>query len=112
MKIVFYKKENGKEPVKDDIEDLEERDKARVYGIIDDIKINEFNSIRAEFRLIKGKLWEIKIRLESGGYRIFYTVIESNLMVLLHSYKKKTQKAPQNELNIALKRLNNVISNK
>lgn len=75
-----------------------------------DIERNNFNATRCEFRQIDGKLWEIKIKLPNTGYRIFYTIIEINLMILLHSYKKQSQKAPKNELEIAFKRLKDIIN--
>ncbi|MDR1926312.1 MAG: type II toxin-antitoxin system RelE/ParE family toxin [Endomicrobium sp.] len=109
MKIVFYQTENGRIPVKKDIDNLEKVDKAEVFGILENIERNGFNSNRVEFRQIKGKLWEIKMRLSTTGYRIFYTSIDRDTIILLHSYKKKTQKAPSNDLNVAFKRMNDVL---
>ena len=54
---------------------------------------------------IKGKLWEIKI----SQIRIFYVVIERNRMVLLNAYKKQSQKAPQHEIETALRRMKDVL---
>ena len=110
MRIVFYKKENGREPVKEDIFELQKNEIAEVFGILKDIETNNFNATRCEFRQIEGKLWEIKIKLPNSGYRIFYTIIEIDLMILLHSYKKQSQKAPKNELKIAFKRLKDIIN--
>lgn len=111
MRIVFYKKESGREPVKDNIFELQKNEIAEILGILQDIGNNDFNATRCEFRQIDGKLWEIKIKLLNTGYRIFYTIIEMDLMILLHSYKKQSQKAPKNELEIALKRLKDVVNN-
>lgn len=110
MRIVFYKKENGREPVKENIFELQKNEIAEVFGILQDIERNNFNATRCEFRQIDGKLWEIKIKLPNTGYRIFYTIIEIDLMILLHSYKKQSQKAPKNELEIAFKRLKDIIN--
>lgn len=112
MRVIFYKKENGREPVKENIFELQKNDISEVFGVLQDIEINGFNTTRCAFRQIDGKLWEIKIRLPSIGYRIFYTVIELDLMILLHSYKKETQKAPKKELEVAFKRFRDVINNK
>lgn len=107
MKVIFYKKENGREPVKENIFELQKSD-----IFLQDIEINGFNTTRCAFRQIDGKLWEIKMKLPNIGYRIFYTVIELDLMILLYSYKKETQKAPKNELAVAFKRFKDVINNK
>jgi phage-related protein len=48
-------------------------------------------------------MWEIKISSASGGYRIFYIGLKTNTntMVLLHAYKKQSQKAPKKEIDTA-----------
>ena len=111
MKIVFYKKDNGREPVRENIFELQKNEIAEIFGVLLDIEKNGFNATRCCFRQIDGKLWEIKIKLPRMGYRIFYTIIEIDVMILLHSYKKKTEKAPKNELEIGLKRLKDIIKN-
>jgi phage-related protein len=58
-------------------------------------------------RQIKDKLWEIKI----SQARIFYVVIEGNKMVLLHAYKKQSQKVPQHEIETALRCMKDILRN-
>ena len=70
-----------------------------------------FDTPRVEFRHIEGKLWEIKIKAVSGGYRVFYVVIKKSTLVLLHAYKKQSQKAPEREIKTAMKRLKEVLAN-
>jgi phage-related protein len=38
-------------------------------------------------------------------HRIFYVVLKSNEMILLHAYLKKTPKAPLKEIEIAKERM-------
>ena len=55
---------------------------------------------------LEGKLWEIKMNLPgSGGYRIFYCMVQKETMLLPHAYAKKSQKAPKKELETAWHRL-------
>lgn len=70
-----------------------------------------FNSPRVDFRQIRGRLWEIKIRSSSGEFRIFYVDFKANTLVLLHAYQKKSQKAPTKEIEIAEQRLFEVTNN-
>ena len=56
------------------------------------------------------KLWEIKIRAVKSGYRIFYVTVQKETLVLLHAYKKQSQKAPIKEIEIAEKRLLEVLA--
>ncbi len=56
-------------------------------------------------RQIEGKQWEITI----GTHRIFYVVIVGPEMVLLHAYRKRSSKAPGKELDVARKRMTEVL---
>jgi len=48
-------------------------------------------------------LFEIRIEFESNIYRIFCCFDEGNLVVLFNGFQKKSQKAPQKEIDKALK---------
>ena len=78
-----------------------------IYAVLEDIKQYGLQAPLVSMRQIKGKLWEIKI----SQTRIFYAVIEGNTMVLLHAYKKQGQKAPQHEIETALRRMKEVLGN-
>ena len=56
-------------------------------------------------RQIQGKLWELRI----SKTRIFYVMIGSNTMILLHTYKKQSQKAPRHEIETALRRMRDML---
>ncbi len=44
-----------------------------------------------------------------GGFRIAYVIVEADIMVWLHAFKKKTQKTPTCNLEIAEKRMKEVL---
>jgi phage-related protein len=74
--------------------------------LLDGIEQHGLNAPRIIFRPIEGKLWEIKIKLPKvGGYRIFYCLMEKEIMLLLHAYQKKSQKAPKRAIETARKRM-------
>jgi phage-related protein len=50
-------------------------------------------------------LWEVRSRLGDRVARVMFFV-EGRTMVLLHGFVKKTQKTPRYELDLALKRMN------
>jgi phage-related protein len=108
MKIVFYGKK--RRPVVDFIDKLPSKDQARIVACLKSIEELGFDCPRVEFRQITGKLWEIKISTAGSRYRIFYVTIKRKLLVLLHAYKKQSQKAPKKELAIAEKRLMEVLN--
>lgn len=53
-------------------------------------------------------LHELRFSDSSGTYRVIYYIKVSDAIYLLHGFKKKTQKTPQKELKVALKRLKEV----
>ncbi len=48
-------------------------------------------------------LFEIRIKDASGQYRVFYIYAQSDVVILLNGFQKKSQKTPIAELNKALK---------
>lgn len=48
-------------------------------------------------------IYEIRIEFESNIYRILCFFDKSNLVVLINSFQKKTQKTPPNEIKVAEK---------
>lgn len=47
-------------------------------------------------------LYEIRIEFESSIYRIFCCFDKENIVVLFNGFKKKSQKTPKNEIELAL----------
>jgi phage-related protein len=57
---------------------------------------------------LKKDLWEVRSNIRNGIARTFFTV-EKDTMVLLHGFVKKSQEIPPNELDIARRRLRNIL---
>jgi phage-related protein len=106
MQVLFYQTTNGRSPVTEELDSLPTQASAHAYELLDGIESHGLGAPRVVFRQIEGKLWEIKMNLpQTGGYRIFYCLIEAGNMLLLHAYAKKSQKAPKKELETAWRRL-------
>ena len=86
------------------------QDRAVILAVFKDIQNYVFDAKGCDFRQIEGKLWEIKIRARAGGYRFFYVTVAPDHIHVLHAYKKQGQKAPIKELEVARKRLREVLS--
>ena len=54
-----------------------------------------------------GGLYELRSTVAKSEYRIFFYINDS-VMVLLHGYRKQTQKAPVSEVALARKRMKEV----
>lgn len=58
-------------------------------------------------RKIERGLREVRIRLGDASARVFFTVVGDD-MVLLHGFIKKSQKTPKSDLEVAIRRRNEV----
>jgi len=100
--VHFFKTTSGKEPVRDWLK-LRTQEEKKEIG--EDIKSVEFlwPIGYPRVRKLDKDLWEIRTDLRDGICRVFFTVWKK-YMVLLHSIIKKSQKTPQQDLDLAKKR--------
>ena len=54
-------------------------------------------------KFIRDGVYEIRASHNGNIYRAFFIFDEGNIVMLLNGYQKKTQKAPESEINMALK---------
>jgi phage-related protein len=103
LKVIFFKTQTGKEPVREWLKSLPLQDK-KVLG--EDIKTVQFGWPLGMplVRKIEPGLWELRSDISNGIARVFFTV-NGELMVLLHSFVKKSSKTPLDDLSLARKRL-------
>ena len=109
MRVAFYNSSSGRSPVEDFIGTLSKVDQARFRDVFEGIESYGLECPRVQFRQLRGKLWEIKFSGPAGGYRIAYVVVEKEVMVWLHAFKKSTQKTPTRDLDLAEKRLQEIL---
>jgi phage-related protein len=88
------------------LNDLSKTQRAEVDAILEDLKDYGIKAPLVSMRQIEGKLWELRI----SQIRIFYVMAEANTMVLLHAYKKQSQKAPRHEIETALRRMQDLFA--
>ena len=53
-------------------------------------------------RQLRGKLWEIRFSNE----RIAYVILNEDAVIFVHAFKKQKNKTEEHDINLALKRLN------
>lgn len=99
----FYRSNAGNEPVREWLKSLDAQDR-KIIG--EDIKDVEF-SWPIGLPLVRSlgrELWEVRSSLPRGRIARVIFCIAANHVVLLHGFIKKTQKTPQSEIGLALKR--------
>lgn len=110
MEIRHYKASSGKKPVEEFISTLPSAVQYKVFDaltILADGQLLHMPISKSLANVHKG-LHELRVKDGSGAYRVVYYIKVKEAIYLLHGFKKKTQKTPQKELKIALKRLKEV----
>jgi phage-related protein len=107
LDVLFFRTDHGNEPVREWLLSLA-KDERKIIG--DDV-------LKVQYCWPIGKplvgslgngLWEVRSRIGDRIARMIFCV-EGQTMVLLHGFVKKTRKAPRHELELALKRKNQLM---
>jgi len=109
MEILFFEQSSGASPISRFIDAQPKQDQAVIVAVLSAIEEEGLSAKGAFFRQLSGKLWEIKIKAPSGGYRFLSITLNRETMIILHGFKKKTQKTPLKEIKLATKRLKEVL---
>jgi len=104
-KIKYYA-ENKKSPVIEFIKEQSPKEKAKILREIE--LLEEFGLFLGmpHIKKLKGydDLWELRIKHSSNIFRILFLNYHDGIFVLLHAFRKKSNKTPQREIDIALNR--------
>ena len=101
--VGFYQSPSGTEPVRDWLRQLPAYER---HAIGEDIKTIQFRWPLGMplVRKITGDIWEVRTNLPTRIARVLFCV-KAGKMVLLHGFIKKTQATPQQEIDLALSRI-------
>jgi phage-related protein len=99
----FYENGTGRRPVREWVLELPEADR-RIVG--KDIQKVEFGWPlgRPHCAPLGHGLWEVRSNLDSGRIARVIFCMGDGHMILLHGFIKKTQKTPQQDIDLALQR--------
>lgn len=99
LRVVFYRTETGNEPVREWLRALS-REEKKIIG--EDIKTVQFGWPLGMplVRKLDTGLWEVRSTLHDRIARVLFTV-QNNLIILLHSFIKKSQKTSKQDLQLA-----------
>jgi phage-related protein len=99
--IVFYIDHRGKCPPLEFINKLPVMDQAKIRNALRLLQEFGPNLSLPHVKQIRGKLWELR----PGGIRLFYFAYLDHQFVILHGYRKQSQRAPDREIEIAVRRM-------
>jgi phage-related protein len=87
--------------------------KAKMLRIVDMLVIFGPHNVREPYvKHVEGqrKLFEIRAKGKDGIARVFYCTISGQRIILLHGFTKKSDKTPKKEIDIAVRRMQEVIN--
>lgn len=103
--IKVYESPSGDKPVEAFIKSLEEKARLKVSRTLDLLEAFGLEGAYPHVKKITNtSIWELRI-LGTDSIRVFYVTITGRIFLLLHGFKKKTQKTPSKEIAIAQRRL-------
>ncbi len=101
--VEFYEKKNGKSEIWDFLENLRLKAKTNKDARIQYRQISLYIQLLQDngthlpdniTKHIEDNIWELR----PGNNRVFYFFFDNNTFVLLHAFRKKTQKTPRKEI--------------
>jgi phage-related protein len=99
------------ENVENQILDLPDGLLARYLRLTDMMLIHGSNLGLPHTKAITDGLFELRLKSKEGIGRVFYCTKVGKKIIMLHSFVKKSQKIPKNEMDVALQRLKEVKEN-
>lgn len=104
-KIRFYEDRRGKSTVLEFINQLPERERAKVFNTLRLLQEFGVDLGMPHARRIKGRLWELR----PGDNRLFYFLYVKDTFVILHGFRKQSMKTPEREIETALRRMQEIL---
>lgn len=95
--------------VDDELEALPADQRAKFVWIAELIQSHGLENVREPYvKHLEQGLWEIRMKGRDGISRAIYVVAQPKRVVVVRVFKKKTQKTPRREINLALERAKEV----
>lgn len=108
--VVAYQKENGDIPIKDFLNSLDVKMRAKMYGLIGILK-EKGNQLREPYsKHLDDGIFELRCKVGSNITRVLYFFYYKGQIVLTNGFVKKTQKTPPEEIELAKKRRSDYIT--
>jgi phage-related protein len=100
LRVVFFRTENGREPVREWLLELD-KDERKVIG--ENVKLVQFRWPLGMplVRKLETDLWEVRSHLTGSRIARLCFTVRAGEMALLRGFVKKSQKMPQQDLELA-----------
>ena len=96
--VIFYAKSDGSEPVKEFLDSLDIKMRAKVVRTIDILSQNGSLLREPYSKHLKDGIFELRAKVGTNISRVLYFFIMDNQIVLTNGFIKKTKKTPIAEI--------------
>ena len=110
--ILFYKNKSGKSPIEVFLETLSLKEVEKVTWVLQLIEESHSVSTRVYKKLVNtNDIVEIRIQHSNNNFRFLGFEHKGNFIILTNAFRKKDQKIPKKEIDLAQKRKEEYLSN-
>ena len=111
-RVVYYEDKTGHESVGSEIAEFPKKAQAKILRFIDLLEQEGPIRLGNDYtKHIQDDIWELRIDLGTGRYRVLYFAVTERTVVLLRAFQKKTRKTPPLEIATAVARQMNYEEN-
>ena len=103
--IHFYEDRRGKLPALEYVNELPAKERAKIHNALRLLESYGTALGMHHAKRIQGKLWELR----PGANRLLYFIYTRRKFVILHAFRKKTQRTPKREIQIATRRMKEIL---
>lgn len=100
INVYYFVDERGYKPVEEFIKSLPTKERAKIFAYIVELKNQGHNLCRPIADYVGDGIYELRPKAN----RIFYFFLLKDNAVLIHAIRKKTDKIPEGDLKLCLKR--------
>jgi len=107
VKVKFYLTSSGRSPVREFLSELSTEIKTELQdaGLLLEEGISLSIPLSRNLSSIHKGLHELRLKDRAGVFRFFYFIKIADGIYFIHALKKTTQKLPQKEIDLILKRI-------
>jgi phage-related protein len=109
--LYFYCNINNRSKVLEFYNSLDKKLRVKVLAYIQMLINNNGKLDMPYSRKVAQKVWELRVDYDKKYYRMFYFIHDGKRIIMLHGFTKKSNKTPEKEIKIAVKRYKDYLFN-
>lgn len=109
FKVLFYQKADGSEPVKQFLNSLDKKMRAKMVRTIEALQNNGNDLHEPSSKHLDDGIFELRAKVGTDISRVLYFFFIGQRVILTNGFIKKTQKTPKKEINLAKKYRNDFL---